>query len=279
MFSSTRHSPPIHQTSSPTLLSLTSPSSPHNRSGDYYDFDTIEQEVEGPSKEKDECIQPDTPIPDTPAPDTPTTPSPIVMQTPEPSMPVVPAPPTPEAPAPTPAPVAPVLPPVTPETPEPTPAPVAPEPTPEPTPMLEEPAPEPTPAPVAPEPEPQPTSGTGACDPNPCENGGSCDLDTAGLYTCSCPSGFAGMKCETDTSSESTRRVGWLWGMHRSRNVNIPYVSWWSALCALKVCPFVLTTFNQRIHMFAHQAAGISFAGHADHRFPGLPHPPTLLSG
>lgn len=188
------------------------PSFLRNRSGDYEDPATIEEEVEGPSKEREECIQTTNTTTPAPAADTPmATPSPIVLQTPEPVMPVMPVAPTPEAPEPTPSPVAPVLPPMAPERtpapvapePETTPAPVTPEPEPTAAPVTPEPEPETTPAPVTPEPEPeQPAPGVGACNPNPCDNGGSCEVDTAGLYTCSCPSGFAGMKCETDTSGE-----------------------------------------------------------------------------
>eukprot|EP00904_Undaria_pinnatifida_P013074 jgi/Undpi1/8898/HiC_scaffold_25.g11360.m1 len=39
------------------------------------------------------------------------------------------------------------------------------------------------------------------CDPNPCENGGECSADPAGGHVCSCPSGYGGMSCQTETSS------------------------------------------------------------------------------
>lgn len=36
----------------------------------------------------------------------------------------------------------------------------------------------------------------GACSPNPCLNGGGCE-DRSGLFSCSCPPGWAGRRCET----------------------------------------------------------------------------------
>ena len=37
------------------------------------------------------------------------------------------------------------------------------------------------------------------CTPNPCLNEGECDLDPGGGYICSCPYGYGGMACATET--------------------------------------------------------------------------------
>lgn len=42
------------------------------------------------------------------------------------------------------------------------------------------------------------------CDPNPCQNGGTC-MDGAGTFTCTCPRGFMGMRCETNVDDCSAR--------------------------------------------------------------------------
>ncbi|CAM9289939.1 unnamed protein product, partial [Scytosiphon promiscuus] len=56
-----------------------------------------------------------------------------------------------------------------------------------------------TTAPVASPEEPSPSDG--ACSTNPCLNGGTCEVDPNGGYTCVCSGSYAGMTCETDTSS------------------------------------------------------------------------------
>lgn len=42
----------------------------------------------------------------------------------------------------------------------------------------------------------------GPCDPSPCLNGGDCTVDPGGGHICDCASGYGGMSCQTDTSSE-----------------------------------------------------------------------------
>ena len=45
------------------------------------------------------------------------------------------------------------------------------------------------------------------CLSDPCRNGGTCTVASVN-YTCSCPSGFTGMLCETNTQGTSSVIAG-----------------------------------------------------------------------
>ena len=45
------------------------------------------------------------------------------------------------------------------------------------------------------------------CSSDPCRNGGTCTVASVN-YTCSCPSGFTGMLCETNTQGTSSVIAG-----------------------------------------------------------------------
>ena len=40
------------------------------------------------------------------------------------------------------------------------------------------------------------------CAPNPCENGGACISSNGTNFTCDCPTGYFGNKCQTDPCSD-----------------------------------------------------------------------------
>ena len=39
-----------------------------------------------------------------------------------------------------------------------------------------------------------------ACSSNPCENGATCNVGAGDTFTCQCPSGFSGFRCEIGKS-------------------------------------------------------------------------------